>query len=88
MLTSYIEYEIIISYSIIKLNIDEEIIMKSLIKLSSKNRTDLNKLPTKSSKIRFLNKLNFSRSEIAVELNLRYQHVRNVLITPIKNERK
>lgn len=62
--------------------------MKSLLKISSTNRTKLNSLPTTSSKIRFLNGLKFSRSEIAVELNKRYQHVRNVLITPIKNERK
>ena len=62
--------------------------MKSLLKISSTNRTKLETLPTTSSRIRFLNKLGFSRSEIAVELNKRYQHVRNVLITPIKNERK
>jgi hypothetical protein len=29
-----------------------------------------------------------SRGEIAKMLQIRYQHVRNVLITPIKNERK
>ncbi len=62
--------------------------MKSLLKISSVNRSRLNSLPTTSSKIRFLNKLGFSRSEISVELNKRYQHVRNVLITPIKTERK
>jgi len=62
--------------------------MKSLLKIKTTDRTKLQNLPTTSSRIRFLNKLGFSRSEIAVELNKRYQHVRNVLITPVKTERK
>ena len=36
-------------------------------------------LPTKSEKIRVLNRAGFSRSEIANFLQIRYQHVRNVL---------
>lgn len=38
---------------------------------------------TTSAKIRGLNAAGFSRSEIAKFLGKRYQHVRNVLITPI-----
>jgi len=45
----------------------------------------INKYGTKSSAIRSLNQQNFTRKEIALLLNIRYQHVRNVLITPIKN---
>lgn len=37
-----------------------------------------------SKAIRGLNSEGFSRSQIAKMLNKRYQHVRNVLITPIK----
>lgn len=37
-----------------------------------------------SQKIRELLTRNFSRSQIALILNIRYQHVRNVQITPIK----
>ncbi len=44
-------------------------------------------LPTKSAKIRFLNSKNWSRGQIAKKLEIRYQHVRNVLITPVKNPR-
>ena len=62
--------------------------MKSLLKINTTDRTKLKNLPTTSARIRFLDSLKFSRSEIAVELNKRYQHVRNVLITPIKNEKK
>lgn len=40
----------------------------------------------KSQKIRYLNGLGYSRSEISKILFLRYQFVRNVLITPIKNK--
>ena len=39
-------------------------------------------LPTKSAKIRALDKLGATRSEIANYLQIRYQHVRNVLVGP------
>ena len=39
-------------------------------------------LPTKSAKIRTLAKLGVARAEIAKYLNIRYQHVRNVLVQP------
>lgn len=42
------------------------------------------KLATKSAKIRFLSATGMKRGEIAKMLNIRYQHVRNVLITPLK----
>lgn len=38
----------------------------------------------KSAQIRYLDSLNFDRSSISKHLNIRYQHVRNVLITPLK----
>lgn len=41
-------------------------------------------LPTKSAKIRKLNKAGLSRSDIAKFLGLRYQHVRNVLVADEK----
>ena len=41
-------------------------------------------LKNKSQVIRFLDSEGFSRSAIAGFLNVRYQHVRNVLITPLK----
>ena len=50
--------------------------------------TKLANMETKSAKIRFLYKEGFSRSEIANILNIRYQHVRNVLITPLKRDQK
>ena len=59
-----------------------------MTKLNKSQKTKLNSLPTTSSKIRFLTSLEWTRSEIKNELNILYQHVRNVQITPIKNERK
>lgn len=44
----------------------------------------LSTLNTTSSKIRFLNEQGFSRGDIARTLNKRYQHVRNVLVQPLK----
>jgi hypothetical protein len=41
-------------------------------------------LPTKSAKIRALHAAGMSRGQIAKALNIRYQHVRNVLVTPVK----
>jgi len=37
-----------------------------------------------SNKIRRLSAIGIQRSEISKILNIRYQHVRNVLITPLK----
>ena len=45
-------------------------------------------LETKSAKIRALNAKGASRSEIATYLGIRYQHVRNVLVTPLKRPAK
>jgi hypothetical protein len=44
----------------------------------------INEAGNKSKAIRQLNSEGKTRSEIATMLDLRYQHVRNVLITPIK----
>ena len=44
-------------------------------------------LPTKSARIRFLFEQGMSRGAIAKVLGIRYQHVRNVLITPVKTPR-
>jgi len=55
------------------------------MELSKAQTAKLNKLPTKSAKIRFLSSIGISRGDIARTLGIRYQHVRNVLITPVKN---
>ena len=50
-------------------------------------------LPTVSARIRYLNEQEFSRSEItklitnATGGELRYQHVRNVLLTPLSTKK-
>jgi len=41
-------------------------------------------LPTKSAKIRAMASDGFTRSQIAKALDIRYQHVRNVLLQPLK----
>ena len=54
---------------------------------SKKNFIDMTKydhLPTKSAKIRAMNADGFSRSAIAHNLGVIYQHVRNVLTQPMK----
>ena len=48
---------------------------------------ELDKMKTKSAKIRFLLSKNWSRSQIASKLGIIYQHVRNVEITPIKKQK-
>ena len=45
-------------------------------------------LPTTSAKIRYLTAQNFTRSQVSEYLQIRYQHVRNVLITPLKSASK
>jgi len=41
---------------------------------------------TTSARIRALNGMGYNRSQIAKGLGKRYQHVRNVLITPLKGQ--
>jgi hypothetical protein len=45
---------------------------------------ELKNITTKSGKIRFLSSKGVERGSIAKMLNIRYQHVRNVLVTPLK----
>lgn len=49
--------------------------------------TTLETLPTKSAKIRYLLGKGMTRGAVAKQLNIRYQHVRNVEITPIKKQK-
>ena len=53
-------------------------VMPSMEELESKG------LKTKSAVIRYLDSEGHSRSAIAKFLNIRYQHVRNVLTQPLK----
>jgi DNA-binding transcriptional regulator YiaG len=54
-------------------------------KLSKSVLEQYETLVTKSSRIRFLSSTGMSTSDIARYMNIRYQHVRNVLITPLKS---
>lgn len=56
-------------------------------KLSAAQGRKLAGLGTKSAKIRYLDGLGWSRGEIAAKLDIRYQHVRNVLITPLTGKK-
>lgn len=56
--------------------------------LTKKQEEKLESFTTTSAKIRFLTSLEWTRGEIAKKLNILYQHVRNVQITPIKNPRE
>ena len=58
------------------------------MKLTSAQSKKLNSFSTKSAKIRYLLKLKKSRGEIAKHLKIKYQHVRNVEITPIKTPKE
>ena len=54
-------------------------------KKSESNLVDvLAALPTKSARIRYLAGQNMITGQIAKTLGIRYQHARNVLITPVK----
>ncbi len=57
-------------------------------KLNAAQSKKLAGLPTTSARIRYLTSLDWTRSQIKDKLGILYQHVRNVQITPITNERK
>lgn len=58
---------------------------KAAVKLSAAQTEALSKIPTTSGKIRYLAAEKLSRGDISRALDIRYQWVRNVLITPLKN---
>ncbi len=59
--------------------------MKKVAPKLEKNITEaLNKLPSVSAKMRFLDSEGFSRGDISRILDKRYQHVKNVLDRPLK----
>ncbi len=55
--------------------------------VATKTKSDVDKvlegLTSTSGKIRYLNSLGWSRGAIAKKLDKKYQHVRNVLVTPV-----
>lgn len=59
--------------------------------MSEQTNIDQNKLEsltTKSGKIRYLRGTGMTRYQVSKYLNIRYQHVRNVDITPVKNPKE
>ena len=58
---------------------------KEVKKVSSDVAKELESLETTSAKIRYLHAKGWERGDIARFLGKRYQHVRNVLITPLKD---
>lgn len=53
--------------------------------VSKEIQAGLEAIPTTSGKIRYLAGQKMSRGDISRVLGIRYQWVRNVLITPLKN---
>lgn len=60
-------------------------VQKKVSKFTSNVHEDeLGKILTVSGKIRYLHSHGYERSDISRLLNIRYQHVRNVLLQPLK----
>lgn len=53
-------------------------------KLDKNIESKLNELTSTAAKVRYLHSEKFERGDIARILDIRYQWVRNVLITPLK----
>ena len=63
--------------------------MKTLTNTQKTTMSDVidnNVHTTKSAKIRVLYSKGYSKADIARYLGIRYQHVRNVLLTPLKKK--
>ena len=52
---------------------------------TKEQQNKLDEMTTKSAKIRYLTSLDWERGEIARFLGIKYQHVRNVQVVPVKN---
>ncbi len=57
-------------------------------KLTSAQTKALNKLETKSAKIRYLTSLDWTRRQIADKVGVIYQFVRNVQVTQLTGSKK
>lgn len=56
----------------------------AVVTLTEAQQTVFDTLPTTSAKIRFMDSEGYTRSQIAKYLDKRYQHVREVLLRPLK----
>ena len=59
---------------------------KNIPNVSKEVRETLESMTQTASKIRYLDSIGMSRGDISRVLSIRYQWVRNVLITPLKNQ--
>lgn len=71
----------------IKTNEKEVIVTNSNDEKEVRINKHLETLTTTSSKIRYLLSEGLTRSQVSKKLNIIYQHVRNVEITPIKKQK-
>ena len=58
------------------------------IKLKTNQKSKLNSFSTTSAKMRYLSSLKMDYGQISKTLNKRYQHVRNVMKTEVKNPKE
>ena len=61
---------------------------KAEAKLSAAQQKKLDSFSTTSARIRFLLAKGWERGDVARKLNIKYQHVRNVEITPVKKQKE
>ena len=61
---------------------------KTKSNVTKAQETKLGELTTMSAKIRYLSAQGMSRGDISRVLKIRYQWVRNVLVTPVKEPRE
>jgi len=62
----------------------DEVAVKVKETITAEHIEAVNKMTTKSAKIRSLDSFGYKRGTIATFLGIRYQHVRNVLTQPLK----
>lgn len=67
----------------VELEVSNEVVSQEVSKTYNYDEL-MTQYKTKSSVIRFLSTEGMKRSEIAKFMNIRYQHVRNVLTQPLK----
>lgn len=73
-----------------KMNDDAEVVQSSKTKdrsVTAAQKKRIDGMDTWSAKMRYMDSEGFTNGEIARYLGKRPQHVRNVLVTPVKNPR-
>lgn len=80
--------EVVETVEIVEMVAAPEKVQREKLVLNDAQQAVYSEMKTTSAKIRYLHGEGFTKGQIAEFLNKKYQHVRNVILTPLKRPAK